>query len=159
MSAPEVLVIGVGNRYRGDDRAGLAVAQALRTDGALDVRESEGEPIALLDTWGNAASVVLVDAVSSGAEPGTIHRFDASTTPLPASLRGSTSTHAVGLGATIELARTLGRLPEQVIVYGIEGADFGAGEELSHGVAAALETLTGRVAAEAHTIASGKPKA
>lgn len=152
-----MLIIGVGNRYRGDDRAGLAVAHALREDSALDVRESEGEPIALLDTWAGADSVLLIDAVSSGVEPGTIHRFDASTAPLPASLRGSTSTHAVGLGAAIELARTLGRLPAQVIVYGIEGADFAAGEELSHGVAAALETLTGRVAAEAHSLASRKP--
>jgi hydrogenase maturation protease len=159
LNASEVLVIGVGNSYRSDDGAGLEVARRLRESGAAAVLESEGEPIALLDAWEGAQGVVLIDAISSGATPGTIHRFDASREPLPASVRGSTSTHAVGLGEAIELARTLGRLPRRVIVYGIEGESFAAGEELSTAVATALDAAADRVIAEAHQLERGRPKA
>lgn len=140
-----MLVIGVGNRYRSDDGAGLEVAARLRARGTVLVRESEGEPVALLDVWEGAHAAIIVDAVASGSPPGTIHRFDATTTPLPASIAGAPSTHAVGLGQAIELARALGRLPAKLIVFGIEGKSFSAGEQLSPQVTAALESLTEQV--------------
>ena len=68
----------------------------------------------------------MADAVSSGAEPGFVHRFDAGAAPLPAGLAGP-STHALGLPEAVELARALGRLPERLLVFGIEGARFEAG--------------------------------
>ena len=133
------LVIGLGNAARGDDAAGLIAARRL---GGL---EHEGDPLALLDIWDDAASAVVIDAVSSGAEPGTIHRFDAGAGPLPARLRSSTSTHAIGLGEAIELARALGRLPARLIVCGIEGARFDAGTALTPAVAAAVDALVREV--------------
>ena len=87
----------------------------------------------------------MIDAVSSGAEAGTIQRLDASVEPLPASLASAPSTHAVGLGQAIELGRALGRLPGRLIVYGIEGNTFTAGEELSPRVAEALKSLVEQV--------------
>jgi hydrogenase maturation protease len=137
-SAPEPpprVVIGVGNAARGDDAAGLIAARRL---GGL---EHEGDPVALLDVWRGAELAVVIDAVSSGAEPGTVHRFDATAEPLPAHLRGSSSTHALGLAEAIELGRALGRLPARLIVYGIEGERFEAGTELTPAVAAAVEAV------------------
>jgi hydrogenase maturation protease len=90
---------------------------------------------------------VLVDAVQSGAQPGTVHRVDASERPLPQELRGSTSTHALGLGEAIELARALERLPRLVLVYGVEGARFDAGAELSAEVRVAVERVVDELAA------------
>ena len=142
-SAPEPrrLVIGLGNAARGDDAAGLTVARRV---GGL---EHEGDPVALLDVWREADVAVVIDAVSSGAAPGTVHRFDATAAQLPAQLRGSSSTHALGLAEAIELGRTLGRLPGQLIVYGIEGERFEAGAELTPAVAAAVEAVAGAVGA------------
>jgi hydrogenase maturation protease len=91
----------------------------------------------------------VIDAVSSGAEPGTVHRFDASRTPLPASLRRASSTHALGLAEAIELGRALDRLPARVIVYGIEGERFEAGAALTPAVAAAVEAVAAAVQREA----------
>jgi hydrogenase maturation protease len=69
---------------------------------------------------------------------GTVHRFDASARPLPARVfRGST--HAFGLADAVELGRALHTLPATVIVHGVEGRAFGAGEELSGAVASAVE--------------------
>jgi hydrogenase maturation protease len=135
-----VVVVGLGNAYRGDDGVGLAVAAAVRArvGSEVSVAPCEEEPSRLLDAWSGSAAAVIVDAVVSGAEPGTIHRLDASEEPIPAGTLRS-STHAFSLGETIEIARALGRLPRRVLVYGIEAADVAAGEQLTPAVAGAVE--------------------
>ena len=77
--AGRVLVIGIGNAYRGDDAAGLAVAEWLRATAPpeIEVMRHEGEPVSLLETWDQVPVVYLVDAMASGAEPGSVYRFDA----------------------------------------------------------------------------------
>jgi hydrogenase maturation protease len=147
-----VVVIGVGNLLRGDDGAGLEAVRALAPRAraaALEVREQEGEALGLLEQWEGAAAAVLVDAIHSGAPAGTIHRVDASSEPIPASLASSSSTHAVGVGEAVELARALGGLPPATILYGIEGASFDTGGGISPAVAAALPELAEAVLAEA----------
>ena len=139
---PRLIVIGVGNAWRGDDAAGLAVARRLR-ELALDdieVREVEGDATALVDLWVRATHVVVVDAAASGAPPGTVSRFDAIAMPLPARTVRS-STHAFGVPDAVELARALGRLPERLDVYAIEGARFTAGDRLSPAVEQAVDEL------------------
>jgi hydrogenase maturation protease len=161
VSTPRVLAVGIGNSMRGDDAAGVEVARRLRArlQGAgaigagIEVLELEGETLALLDAWQGASAIVLVDAVRSAALPGTLHRFDATSQPLPTRLRGSSSTHAFDVGETIELARALGRLPRQVVLHGVEGSSFGAGAGFSPAVAAAVSSLTEAVLAEARRLA------
>ena len=123
------LVIGVGNDYRGDDAVGLHVARLLRAEGlgGVVVREMQGDGTSLVEIWQGAETVVLADAVVSGAEPGFVHRFDARARSLPAHVFSPSSTHAFGVAEGVELARQLNRLPERLIVYGIEGKDFRAG--------------------------------
>jgi hydrogenase maturation protease len=41
----------------------------------------------------------------------------------------SDSSHALGVGEAIALARALERLPSRLVDYGVEGARFGAGTE------------------------------
>ena len=150
-----ILVIGLGNELRGDDGAGIAVARRLRDCSrtfGLDVREQRGEPSDLLETWQHADAVVLVDTMHSGAPPGTLRRFDASSAPLPAPLHGSSSTHALGLSEAIELGRALGRLPARVIVYAVEGHMFGAGQALSPKVETALAPLAAAVLRQARSL-------
>lgn len=134
------LVIGVGNPYRRDDGVGLAVAARLRGRVPAGVRvvDCEQEPSRLIDAWQGAESALVVDAVESGAAPGTLHRFDAGARPIPAGVFRS-STHAFGVGDAVELARVLGRLPGRILVYGVEGGEFAAGEGLSAPVEAAVE--------------------
>jgi hydrogenase maturation protease len=133
-------VIGIGNPLRGDDAIGLLVAREVRrlAGSEVEVVELEGEPARLIDAWQGAHLVVVVDAVSAGAPEGTVMRFDAGADALPASVSAS-STHALGLGDAVEIARALDRLPERLIVFGIEGAGYVAGSDLSPAVAAAIE--------------------
>lgn len=142
-----IVIIGVGNEYRGDDGAGIAVARRLRAlfpNGATILEES-GEGAALIQAWQGATWVMLVDAVSSGAPPGTIHRLDASAAPLPAGFFHY-STHAFSVTEAVELARSLDQLPSHLIVYGIEGENFRAGVGLSRPVEQAIEALVEQAA-------------
>jgi hydrogenase maturation protease len=52
-----------------------------------------------------------------------------------------TSTHSVGVTETIELARSLGCLPERVVVYGIEVSNLAPGTGLSDEVEEAVNEL------------------
>jgi len=142
-------VIGVGNDLRGDDAVGLVVARALtgELDGTVRVLECEGEPVSLLAAWEGYDRAIVVDATQSGAAPGTIRRIAAHAGPLPASLSRS-STHLLGIADAIELARVLGRLPERTIVYGVEGASFAAGSELSEPAAAAADRVADAIRRE-----------
>ena len=142
----KAVVVGVGNSVRGDDAAGFAVAQRVRSrvPDRVSVLECEQEPTRLLDAWEGADVAVVVDAVLSGGEPGSIHRFDASADPVPARMFRS-STHAFGIGDAVELGRALGRLPDRVVVFGIEGAEFALGSGLSDPVARAVDDVAGLV--------------
>lgn len=162
-----MVVIGIGNAMRGDDAAGVQVARRMqastgqsgRCGARIEVRALEGETLALLDAWEGAEAVVLIDAVRSGRAAGTIQRVDASSGPLPESLRGSSSTHAVGVGDAIELARALGRLPRRVVLFGVEGHCFDTGARLSPAVATAAAQLPATVLSEARRLASlGEPR-
>ncbi len=131
------LVICVGNPYRRDDGVGLAVMAALPS-GAAAV-EASGEPAERLNLWAGARRVVLVDAMSTGAEPGTVHvlacregRWD---TAAPAA---TASTHGLGVAEAIGLGKTLGGLPPDIVLIGVEVADTSHGVGLSDRVAAAV---------------------
>lgn len=140
------VVIGVGNAWGGDDAVGLRVAEAVRGRGA-EVIVHEGEPTALLDLWEGAETAIVIDAVAAGGEPGTVTRWDASSSALPSSFTGS-STHAFSVAQAIELGRTLGQLPARVVVVGVEGARYESGTELTDAVARAVPVAAGVVAEE-----------
>lgn len=142
-------MLGIGNAWQGDDAAGLVVGERLRErvpDG-VDVRLLEGEPVSLVEAWDGADDVFVVDAVRSGSPAGMVHRLDASSGPLPATLSAA-STHTLGVGEAIELARALGRLPARLVVYGIEAESIAAGAELTAAVAAAVDETVERLLAE-----------
>jgi len=153
----DVVVIGVGNDLRGDDGAGLEAARRVREcepPPSIKVRLHEGEAVGLLELWDGADAAVVVDTVRSGAPPGTIHRLDATHEPLP-SLARRASSHTIGVGEAIELARVLGTLPSGLLVYGVEGIQFETGTGLSDEVAAALDPLVRELLDAAVRVSAG----
>jgi hydrogenase maturation protease len=136
----DVTVIGIGNRFRRDDAAGLEVARRVRDriDGVVRVVELEGEPIDALDVWAAADQVFVADAVAGAGAAGAVHVLDASQEPIPTPFRAK-GTHTFSLADVVELARATDRLPRTLLVYGIEGGDFSAGEGLTEPVARAVD--------------------
>jgi len=153
-----IVLIGIGNAVRGDDAAGLEVAERLRGRVPPGVRVvvHDGEPAGLIERWHEARAVVLVDAVVSGAPAGTVRRFEAHAEPLPAAAFGP-STHAMGIAEAVELARALGDLPDVAVVYGLEGEAFEPGAAMSEAVGRAIDDVAGRVLAELEALALERP--
>jgi len=133
------VVIGVGNPTRGDDGAGVAAARRMRPRGL-----EATAPFQLVEMWEGAQDVVVVDAARSGAPPGTIHRFEVRSHALPTGVLGG-STHAIGVAEVVELARALDRLPDRLMVYGIEVGGLSHGGALSPEVEAAVEAVVAEV--------------
>lgn len=145
-----VLVIGIGNPLRGDDGVGRIVARRLleRTIPGLRVLEQEGEITGLLEAWKGSKAVIVVDAAASHSVPGTIHRFEATQSPLPGRIFQN-STHAFGLHEAVELARALNQMPQRLVVFGIEGKSFALGGELSSEINQAAAKVVDRIIEEA----------
>ncbi|MGK4579156.1 hydrogenase maturation protease [Kitasatospora sp. HPMI-4] len=146
-----VVVIGVGNPYRRDDGAGPAVVEALRGQVPEDtlLTVSDGEPGRMLGLWDAQDTVVVAETVHAHpGSPGRLHTLDAEATARCAS--GPASSHGLGLGETVALAAALDRMPRELVVHAVQGADFGLGPGLSAPVLAALPELVHRVAATVH---------
>ena len=139
-----VRIIGFGNLDRGDDAAGLLVARRLQE---LAVK-SEGcsDPVSLIESWADDDDVIIVDAVVTGARPGTILFRAVDHDGLPCFEGRETSTHGLGLRQAIELARSLNRLPRRIRIYGIEGRLFEIGVPPSPEILAAVESLAQQLA-------------
>ena len=146
---PPILVIGIGNGYRSDDGVGLVIARELRARSLphMQIIECSGDGTALMETWEAASTVILIDAASSAAAPGTIYRFDASTQSIPMGFSFH-STHAFGVAEAIGLARALQQLPPCLIMYAVEGESFSAGVGLSPEVAEAAQKVVEQVTQE-----------
>ena len=143
-----VVVIGVGNRYRHDDGAGLAVAAKVEGLALPGVRviETDGEPTRVIDAWDGASVAVVVDAVRTGTAPvGTVHRVEETLTTTG---QRSPSSHSLGLGDAYALGHALERLPRRLVAFGIEAENFAMGSGLSDAVAAAVDAVVAAVVAE-----------
>lgn len=132
-------VAGIGHPDRQDDAVGPSVARAVA---ALGIPAVECQaPLAILDLLdAELDGLVVVDAVCTGATPGTVHVRDLARRPLPPAWVNGT--HGFGLAAVLDLARNLGRVPQRVIVVGVEAAGFAVGAPMSPAVRAAIPEAT-----------------
>jgi hydrogenase maturation protease len=143
-----VVVAVVGQRHRADDAAGPLVGDALRAaDADVRVVDVGPNPLGLLDAWAPDDHVILVDAVRSGAAPGTVHRFAGDDPDLvPEPPRGST--HGFALATVLGLARVIGNVPARLEIVGIEGASFAVGGPVHPAVARAAREVAAAILRE-----------
>lgn len=152
-SRGHIVVIGVGNRHRGDDAIGRVVARRLRgvVPAGVEVYEQDGIATEMMGAWTGAEAAIVIDAVRSGAPSGTIHRIDAHTTPIAPRIFGRT-THGLGVAEAVALGRVLGELPPSLVVFGIEAERSAVGTDPSQPVLEAADEVVRRVLDEIHSI-------
>jgi hydrogenase maturation protease len=150
---PRLKVIGVGNEWRGDDAVGLLVVRRLKAEQLpqVSITECRGTVTAVREAWNGAAGVIVVDAVISGGRPGAIYRFNAHGAGVPVELSRSPSSHGWGVAEALALGNVLQELPPFLIIYGLEGQNFGPGQEVSQEVAAAIPEAVRRIRREIQT--------
>jgi hydrogenase maturation protease len=149
-------IVGIGNEFRGDDAAGLAVLRQLGKNVPAGARTIElaGDQTYLLELMRSTDAVIVVDAVQSSAPAGTIFRIDASEEPMPKDFV-TFSTHAIDSATVIELARALDVLPGTALVYGIVGREFSFTTRMTPEVAEALDVVRESILNDASDIMSG----
>ena len=150
-----VLVLGVGNILLRDEGVGVHVVQAIEARVAAgDLALPEGVEVCdggtlgldLLDLIEGRRKAIVVDALDADAVPGTVLRFTAE--DLARREAVDLSLHQLGLFEMLAMARQLGRVPEEVIIFGIVPKDMSPGLELSAEVAAVVPEVIRRVLAE-----------
>jgi hydrogenase maturation protease len=125
-----IRVIGIGSPF-GDDAVGLEAARTLAKNPPPDceVIAADRPGASLIELLDGAGAAILIDAVRSGSPPGTLHELsfddlDACAAPFLSrtthSLCAFVSSHDLGVAASVQLARKLGRAPSEGRVLGIE---------------------------------------
>ena len=133
----------------GDDGAGPACADALRLLGAPS-KCLPGDTFTLLDAWKDHPKVIIVDAITTGAVPGTLHRFEVRNGAGIEQLQSriGASTHGFGIAEAFRLGKLTRNVPEEVVIYGIEAGSFEWGAGLSAEVHSTVQHLASNLARE-----------
>ncbi len=144
----KTLVAGIGSIILGDDGVGVHAARQLKARGLgpeIDVAELGTAGLGLLDIAQGYERLILLDAMVSGAPPGTVHQ-----------LSGDQLNRAVHLGpghdADLSTAVALGQrllgtyMPREVRVIAVEAAELNRfSERLTPEVAAAVPAVVDAV--------------
>jgi len=131
--------LGIGNTDRGDDGFGVRLAEALEEAGLENVLIAGTTPEIYAIVLGNGKydTVLFLDAVFSGAEPGSVVLMDA------AEIRSGfpqVSTHRYSIGTLAEIIRS-GK-GTKVWLLGVSPASTEMGGALSGAVKESLRMLT-----------------
>lgn len=129
---PDILVIGLGNPHRCDDGVGFFVIDELQHSGlqGVELMKLKADGYALLETWGDRKMVIIVDAAIGVGPVGVAKRFNARSERISAKLC-PVSSHSISLAETISLAKTLGKMPDQLFIIVVEVSNLGHGNEIS----------------------------
>jgi hydrogenase maturation protease len=141
----DTLVIGCGNILRGDDAVGPMLVRRMCDRGLPEGMRCGDAGTAGIDVafmMRNADELILVDACSTGSEPGSIFELpenEVAHLPTPATI----DTHALRWDHALAFGRLLLKeeYPARVTVYLVEGERFVLGTTLSPAVDAAVDRL------------------
>jgi hydrogenase maturation protease len=134
----KIAVIGIGQSLRGDDAVGLNAVRQWQEKypetaslPGLQVELMEIPGLALLDLINGSDAAILVDAVKSSFDAGTLHRL--SMEQLSSFTSESKSSHGWGVSETLQLNRLLNpsSLNIPIRLIGVEAEQFQIGHGLS----------------------------
>jgi hydrogenase maturation protease len=146
MSAPRILVAGIGNIFLGDDAFGVEVVRRMLRGELPDHVRAVDYGIrgldlayALLDDYDAA---ILVDATMRGEEPGTLYVLepeldDANDDRSPSVAMNA---HSMNPMAVLEMVKAMGGRPRRVLIVGCEPATLGDEFEGTMGLSAPVES-------------------
>lgn len=144
MTAPRILVAGIGNIFLGDDAFGVEVAwRMLRRPLPDNVRvidfgiRSMDLVYALLDGYD---ATILVDAAARGGDPGTLYVIEPDSGDVEGGRQpASFDAHNISPVQVLDMARVFGGRPKRILVVGCEPATLGDELEPMIGLSAPVE--------------------
>ena len=157
----KILILGLGNPLVTDDSIGLRVIEELKPRLAdrpeVEVSEDYWGGLRLMERMIGFDRAIVVDAIQTGAPPGTIHRL----TPDGIPTQRSASAHDMNLATALEFGRQAGmHLPknEGIRLVGIEAEDILTfSERCTPAVQAAIPRAVEAVLEALATFSRGEP--
>ncbi len=126
MEKKQVTVLGVGNILLSDEGFGVKVVLKMMKNYQFpeNVLLVDGNVLGLnlLGIVSDSDYLIVVDAIKNKGKPGTIYRIDAE--DIPMRIRAKNSLHQVDFLEAMTLCQALDRMPETVVIFGVEPKDI-----------------------------------
>ena len=144
-----ILVMGVGNILLTDEGIGVRTVEALEAlyefPEGVDIVDGGTAGMELMETMANRDQVILIDAVNTGAAPGTLITLEDD--EVPALFRSRISPHQLGISDLLGVMQLTGETPKHFTLFGAVPFSMDTGTELSADMAPLLPELVTRVVA------------
>ncbi len=128
-----ILVLGVGNVLLTDEGIGIRVIESLfdnyQFPANVEVIDGGTAGMELLEIIANRDHVILIDAVNTGAKPGTVVTLEGD--EVPALFRNRISPHQLGISDLLGVMSLTGELPNEFTLFGAVPYSMDTGVELS----------------------------
>lgn len=143
------LVLGLGNTLLGDDGLGPALIEQLlqeqeRWKDRIEFLDGGTQGLALLGPLSGREAIIIVDALATGAPPGTTRILNVSEIFQMGVNRANTS-HEGNASELLAVAKVLDELPDHVFVVAVEPQNIATGYGLSESARRALPIAANRV--------------
>ncbi len=145
-----VLVLGVGNILLTDEGIGVRVVEALeqryQIPDQVDVVDGGTAGMELLEIMSDRDQVIIIDAVNTGAEAGTLVELRGE--EVPALFRTRISPHQLGISDLLGVLTVTDQMPKTMCLFGAVPYNLDTGVELSEPMQQKLETIVDSVVVE-----------
>ncbi len=153
------LVIGLGNRLRGDDALGPLVLDQLReqysdsdeAESAIEFLENPADSLSLVNAWAQRRDVYLIDACCDASlAAGTVIVIENALEQMEVleKLRQPTSSHLLDIGQAIGLSHATNNLPQRLCIYAVVASQFAYGSLPGEAVLKAAQDITANINAQ-----------
>jgi hydrogenase maturation protease len=146
----KTLVLGVGNTLMADEGVGVHVVQRLlakyQLPGEVQVLDGGTLGLDLLYYLEGVDNLLLVDAVETGKEDGTIIRMQDE--QVPAFMSMKISPHQVGVPDMLAAAKLKDAYPKHLVLWGIQPETITLSLDLSPLIASKVDFLADRLVEE-----------
>lgn len=144
------VVLGIGNIILSDEAVGVRAVEALQAGWMLpeDVAAIDGgtSGMELIEDLSNLDFLLVLDAVRTGAAPGTLVRVDGER--IPVFFRSKLSPHQIALPDVLASLELLDAMPKEIVVLGVEFESLELGLEMTPAIAAQVPVLAAMAAQE-----------
>ena len=146
-SPVQTLILGVGNLLMSDEGVGVHVIQRLVADYQLpeQVQVLDGGTLGmdLLYYLEGIENLLLVDAVQTRNEPGTLIRLEGEDVPAFMSIK--ISPHQLGVPDMLAAAKLKDVYPQRIVLWGVQPERMEIGLDLSPTVGSKVETIIAHI--------------
>lgn len=136
------VVLGLGNPLFSDEGVGIHIIHQLMAsdfDARAELVDGGTDGLMLLSLVEEVSHLIVVDAISGNLPPGSIQKLELDDIPIYA--RQKLSPHQLSFQEVLALASMRDRLPQNMVLFGVQPATLEWGTELSPEVQAAVPVL------------------